>query len=325
MIIVKFSGGLGNQIYQYALYRRLTECYQNTEVKADLSDYVLYDVHHGFELDRIFGVQKRGLLKRASFTEQVRVRGEMPMVVPGALGKALEVPAAWLNHKMRQRKARMGALNILEELPVEEPTSMEAIEENASHRYHQLMNLEMQKDWYVRGFWQQECYFAELLPQLREELCFPTYQSIEDQQLATKLRDERAVSVHVRCCDYLGSIYQVLGERYYQAAMELLDQQIGNLTYYVFSDDLKRAEDMLGVHENIIYIHGHQGADSFRDLQLMSECKHHIIANSSFSSWAAYLGRCGDGITIYPSMATKLEETGKRDSENWIRLSEEST
>ncbi len=320
MIIVKFSGGLGNQLYQYAVYRLLSETYQNIKVKADLSDYVLYDVHHGFELDRIFGVQEKGLLTEASFTEQLRVRGEMPMVITGKLGKILEVPAAWLNHKLRLRKAQRGELNVIEELPAEEVTSVDMVEERATQLYRQLMSLDATKDWYIRGFWQQECYLEKQLPKIRTELCFPVYHNSEDQKLVERLGEDESVSVHVRCGDYIGSVYQVLNDEYYSAAMELIAQQIRHPRYYIFSDDPERAKDLIGNRDGITYMQGHQGADSWRDMQLMAACKHHILANSSFSTWAAYLRESNGGMVIYPSKATTFEETGKRSGAQWIRI-----
>ncbi len=154
MIVIKFSGGLGNQLYEYALYRKLKKLYPNTKIKADVSDYVLYDVHYGFELNRIFQLQQTGKLEIATFFDQIRARGEFPIVIGGKLGKRLEVPIAWMNCRMRRQRAKNGTLHVVEEPVSRQGKGRDELKEEAKRVAGELAALDLSKDWYVKGYWQ---------------------------------------------------------------------------------------------------------------------------------------------------------------------------
>ncbi len=320
MIIVKFSGGLGNQIYQYALLRLLRRRYPNTEIKADLSDYVQYDQHYGFELDKIFHLDEKGLLEKASFGEQVCVRGEMPLVMRGRPGKLIEPLIAWLNCRMRNVYAGCGHLHVINEQLNQKYMTGKDVEQKAKLLLEQIESMDVKKHWYLNGFWQQEMFFLDGLDGLREELIFPPYERAEDMDLAARMCNEDSVSVHVRCGDYLNSPYQILDQNYYREARKLIEAQIANPVYYVFSDDIDRAQKLLSWLPSDCFMKTHTGYESWRDLQLMRECKYHIIANSSFSTWAAYLDNRKNKMVIYPSMQTAMEETGLRSETGWYRV-----
>lgn len=77
----------------------------------------------------------------------------------------------------------------------------------------------------------------------------------------------------------------ICGKEYYNKAMEIMEQKLGNVVHYVFSDDEKEAKIMFGDKKNIVYVTHNKGKNSYRDMQLVSNCKHNIIANSTFSYW----------------------------------------
>lgn len=129
----------------------------------------------------------------------------------------------------------------------------------------------------LHGYLQSEKYFEHCKGLVRH------YFKFKD----TLQMPENSVSLHVRRGDYDDNCHPLLGMEYYEKALKLVSG-----TVYIFSDDIEEAEKMLG--SSFIYV---KGNDPIKELQMMSLCKQHIIANSSFSWWGAWLG---GGKTIAP-------------------------
>ena len=111
-----------------------------------------------------------------------------------------------------------------------------------------------------------------------------------------------SVSVHVRRGDYLlpkNAVYIRLSKEYYDKVMSYFTQRFDNVHFYVFSDGIDWCRENFKA-DRITFIDWNTGDDSYKDMQLMSLCKHNIIANSSFSSWAAWLNANPDKIVIRP-------------------------
>ena len=163
---------------------------------------------------------------------------------------------------------------------------------------------------YVKNFCQNIKYLPEEKT-LREEFRFVTEPLARNRELLALLMKENAVSVHVRRSDYLQIVPEsVIGIDYYKRAVDELKRQDSTVTrWIVFSDDVFWCKEHLDFIENPVYVEGN--ADTpWEDLRLMTACRHHIIANSSFSWWGAYLGRDPEGITIAPKywLSKKLTE-----------------
>lgn len=132
------------------------------------------------------------------------------------------------------------------------------------------------KDWsYLVGYFQSEKYFKSIEPEIRK--IFSNGEKVYG--------DENSVAVHVRRGDYVGNgTHRVLPVAYYRAAMGVIESEVDNPQYYIFSDDPRWAT----------------GNDAFSDLMTMTRCKHHIIANSSLSWWGAWLCEYPDKKVIAP-------------------------
>ena len=115
-----------------------------------------------------------------------------------------------------------------------------------------------------------------------------------------------SVSIHIRRTDYLksGSIHEVLDISYYSKAIEYIKSKINNPIIYIFSDDKEFIEKIFSTNETKILNHSFEDKDFF-DFLAISRCQHHIIANSTFSWWAAFLNTNKEGITIAPSKILK--------------------
>ena len=150
-------------------------------------------------------------------------------------------------------------------------------------------------DWgdgsYLHGYWQSARYFAPVSEQIRADFTFPPIDDAQNAEMAERIADGPSVSLHVRRGDYLSLAAHVLCDRdYYVAALEAVTAGMDPApTVYVFSDDPDWARENLPLPLDRVIV-DFNGADrAFRDMQLMSLCDHHVIANSSFSWWGAWL------------------------------------
>ncbi len=318
MILVRFSGGLGNQMFQFAMYEKLKKEYPDMEVRGDLSFYTLEQVHNGFELERVFSVIKKGYLQKATWRDHWTCRRELPVPCGGRAGKVLETPVAWMNARTRNG-ATAHHIERIEEEPYIMRLSAAEKSKRRAECLEKLNNLDASKHYYVDGYWQDEAYFTDTFQTVIDELQFTQLHHYPKvTKLAQTMQNQESVSVHLRCGDYLNSDYDVLNAEYYRKALEHLRTLTTIEQVYVFSDDVEKAKGFLAESINAVFVEGHQGNEDWLDMYLMSQCKHHVLANSSFSTWAAYIGNTESSITIYPSKYTKQDENLYR--KNWVRM-----
>jgi len=146
---------------------------------------------------------------------------------------------------------------------------------------------------YLHGYWQSEQYFTQIADQIRSDFIFPDFTNTQNAEMADRIANSTAISLHVRRGDYLTLGAHVLCDQaYYEAALaQVLDGLQGTPTVYVFSDDPQWAKDNLPLPVEKVVV-DFNGADTdFEDMRLMTLCQHNIIGNSSFSWWAAWLNQ----------------------------------
>lgn len=161
-------------------------------------------------------------------------------------------------------------------------------------------------DLLLTGHWQSECYFASIRQQLITDFALTRPPSRYIGALAQKIQcSSNSVSLHFRRGDYVtnpvaASFHGTCSLDYYHAALARLNQQVGELDLYVFSDEPEwvRREAKLPAGYTLVDCEQSSPAE---DIWLMSLCRHHVIANSSFSWWGAWLG-CADGMTFAPAV-----------------------
>jgi len=314
MIIIKISGGLGNQLYQYTLYRLLSKRYPNVKIKADISNYKLYNVHNGYELDRIFGKEKKQIIPLTNSLEQFFHCGEIPIFCGGRFGKKLETVIAWINARSRNLFAKRGWVQYLDE---EEINDKYVGEEKAIYIKDKLEKLDIAKNWYIAGYWQDEWVYEKDIPALCTQLEFPPFTDKINLEWKEKIEECNSVSVHVRRGDYVGSKYDVLTMEYYKNAVCYIKTCVKNPVFFVFSEDEDYVKKAFQWLDDKYVISNNRGSDSYKDMQLMSLCSHNIVANSTFSEWAAYMNRNVDKIVIYPESVILSECKPKKYGRNW--------
>lgn len=269
MNIVQIQSGLGNQMFQYAFYVALK--HHQPDTKIDASIYRYRPSHNGYELERIFAIHP----EHATITEcnqLADVRKDLFSEIRRTLG--------W-------GKRTTGQLVI-------EP-------DPAQGWCPELLHAD---NCYLQGYWQSEKYFAEVKEQVRQDFQFCLPLSPEDEQWAKQIQNSNSVSVHIRRGDYLKKRrvedYNVCSVSYYRNAVKTIQAQVEHPVFYVFSDEPEWGKAQEIFPEGTIFVSGHTGEKAYIDMQLMSLCRHHIIANSSFSWWGAWLGQQEETITIAP-------------------------
>ncbi|MGO9316636.1 MAG: alpha-1,2-fucosyltransferase [Terracidiphilus sp.] len=145
---------------------------------------------------------------------------------------------------------------------------------------------------YLEGYFQAYQYAQDVEDFIRTEFCFRRPPSGRNLETLERIRAaENPVSVHVRCGDYavwLGGV-RLLPSSYYARAMQTMMERISNPTFFVFSDDIAFARESLPKGERMEFVDHNNELNADEDLRLMSACRHHIIANSTFSWWGAWL------------------------------------
>lgn len=272
MVAVQLSGGLGNQMFEYALYLKLKS--MGKEVKID--DFTCYGEQ---ELQRtnqlsVFGVS----YERLSEQEYI------------ALTDSSMRPADRVRRKLLGRRDlsyREASCNFDPEVLRREPTLL-------------------------LGYFQSEQYFADIKEQVREAFRFQgsdaknpgLFLPAEQQELLSEIRGSEAVSVHIRRGDYLSAQNQALfggicDDAYYERALAEMKRRLPEAVFFFFSNDTEWVKERYR-GENCVVVEGNGEDAGFRDLFLMSQCRHHIMANSSFSWWGAWLDENPDKIVIAP-------------------------
>ena len=143
-----------------------------------------------------------------------------------------------------------------------------------------------------RGCWQNEAYFKIIEQDIRNDFTFILPLKDQNIELAAYILNTNSVSIHVRRGDYLQEplLAGICEEEYYNKAIVCMNNLVLNAQYIVFSNDIHWCKQHLKF-SNARYVDWNRGLDSYVDMQLMSLCKHNIIANSTFSWWGAWLNK----------------------------------
>ena len=173
---------------------------------------------------------------------------------------------------------------------------------------------------YYSGYWQDKRFF-EFLPKPKFR-AFPL--NSKNKEISSKMRNCNSVSIHIRRGDYLSpEVVAQMGNictlEYYQKAIQLIKSKIQQPIFFVFSDDIEWARDNIK-EDNIYFIDWNTGKDSFLDMFLMAQCKAHIIANSSFSYWGAYMSE-ENLLTVLPSRWYNDIPSPDIAMDDWIKIS----
>lgn len=291
MVVLHLSGGLGNQMFQYAFglahAKRL-----RTDLKLELTDPTLI-IHNGFELERIFNIQ-------ASKATQTDIQAVLGIY----------------RHRFIRKVFKVTCVSKIFKSPcIEEPyfhfsPAMLAIPDNS----------------YINGYWQSEKYFLKIENEIRSDFAFKLPMSQQNANIAEVINQTNSVSLHVRRNDFannsrINSTHGLCSLEYYQAAIRYIVERVERPKFFIFSDDPAWVKGNLKIDLPCEFVEHNKGKESYNDMRLMSLCKHHIIANSSFSWWGAWLNPSKSKIVMAPlRWFAKPMDTSDLIPPRWVRL-----
>ena len=297
MIVMRIIGGLGNQMFQYALGRRLS-LEREEPLRLDTTGFATYELH-ALALDHL------AIQAEPATPEEVRQLTEVPPRFPENV-----IPRRWLPRALR-RSRRLA------------PTHL--VERQGFHFDPDV--LAHPSPLYLDGYWQSERWFAPVADQIRTDFQVPTPLAGRDREVADAIDEGLAVSLHVRRGDYAAdaktrATHGLCPISYYEKALAHLDEALGTYRVFVFSDDPAWVAEHLPLPEDRVLVDHNDASTNYEDLRLMSRCHHHIIANSSFSWWGAWLNPREDKIVVAPRQWLGDPDVATPDvcPASWVRL-----
>lgn len=279
-VVVRLMGGLGNQLFQYALGRAIEiEC--GAHVSFDPS---LISRKNGrvYMLDR--------------FTTKLQI-AETPS--PSHFDRFLRFLG--LGHYITERQL--------------------------AYMPYLFSRIKHGGTFYLDGYWQTEKYFNAIRKEILAEITLATPLGEHAKAIARSIYESQSVALHVRRGDYAANmgaqtVHDVCGIAYYQRVLALMREKMPDAHFFIFSDDIRWVQENLDLDPAITtYVSG-TGLSDEAELVLMSSCKHQIIANSTFSWWAAWLNQNPSKIVIAPQQwfTDPTKDTSDLIPASWLRL-----
>lgn len=270
MIISNLTGGLGNQMFQYAF-----GCYLAIKNKTDLKLHftnALFNTQYKYALG-VFNI-------RAEIANDKDLK-KLNIFKNQTINRILYLIDERLHIQLNKHI-------VTQKLPYKFEFQYFKIKDNC----------------YVQGFWQDIRYFNEIEDILRKSFTFKIALDKKNKEIVNIINKTNSISIHVRRGDYVNNVVNhkaiVLGVDYYKKKIDIIENKVKKPVYFVFSNDIEWCKQNLRIKRETYFINHNKGNDSYRDIQLMSLCKHNIIANSTFSWWGGWLNQNKQKILIKP-------------------------
>ena len=291
MVTVKLKGGMGNQMFQYAIGRALSLRY-NVPLGLDLSFLLdttprLKFTFRNYDLD-VFNINA-----------EIVQSSKIPFVnrmVKGKIGQAFDILRRFLSFDKGVEK---------------------------SFNFNSLI-FNIGPNAYLDGYWQSPKYFESIEDIIRKDFTLKSELPINIRNLMEVIEKENSVCIHVRRGDYVGNkAHEVVGSEYYDKAIEKMRSLTKIDKIYVFSDDIKWCEENMKFEYPVMFVGDeYAGQKAEGHLMLMKSCRNFIIPNSTFSWWGAWLGDSKDKIVVAPKQWFGGESMSSEDliPKEWIRI-----
>jgi hypothetical protein len=297
LVVARLRGGLGNQMFQYATGRALAQR-RGATLKLDITGFaeVGSDTKRQYELD--------------SFQIQASMADGLDLVQFG-----------------RVRKARSPRIDrVLRWLRIDRSNGALPIYREPHFQFDPAVR-DLRAPVYLDGFWQSERYFSDIATLLRREFSAKAPLERENAELVRRIDAVNAVSLHVRRGDYVDNPstnrwHGTCSLDYYQRALDYIGFHAEAPHLFVFSDDQKWTRANLRFATATTFVEINPLDRGYRDMSLMARCRHHIIANSSFSWWGAWLNPSHEKIVVAPKQWFSAARNDTRDliPLGWVRL-----
>lgn len=292
-IITELYGGLGNQMFQYAAGRTLSHRLQ-VPLKLDLSKFQDYKL-------RSYKLNHFNIREDIATTEDLEAFSIPEKGLPNLLFRAKNFILSRHQKKIFIEKG------------------------GYDEDFHRILS----RCW-LKGYWQSVKYFKPIEKLIRREFRLHENPDPLNREFLEDIKQKHSVSVHVRRGDYVKNpvtheVHGFLGKSYYDKAIQYFESRIQSPVFFVFSDDIEWARNHLESDHPMIFVDHNGEEKDYEDLRLMWNCKHHIIANSSFSWWGAWLNNDPKKEVVAPKQWFSEKEMKRRENieivpPEWVRL-----
>jgi len=299
MIVMRLSGGLGNQMFQYSLGRSLS-IKNNTDLYLDIDELAKKESSRKYELG-VFDIKAK--------------------TANNDTYKLLGIP-----NPNRRSPISIFRKQFLISRQKTKPISERKFIIESGFLFEADINKSVNNS-YLSGIWQSEKYFTDHADIIRQDFTLNQWSKLAlafKKQISDKIGGV-PVSIHIRRGDYMTDVktnskHGLLTLEYYRKAVGQIRSQVTNPVFYVFSDDIEWCKSNLDFISPIVFVSDPK-LSSAEELLLMSTCDHNIIANSTFSWWGAWLNTNQNKTVITPANWFKTEtDTKDLIPDNWIRL-----
>ena len=296
MIIVRLSGGMGNQMFQYAIGRSLSVKH-NVPLKLDVTflnhrikmpDFLRPNfIFRSFDLD-VFNIQAEiAKSNEISFWNRPILFGPIMIIIDAILRKLAFLPGWEKKYSFNKEFLHFG------------PNT------------------------YLTGFWQSEKYFSDIASTIRKDFILKNPISETVKKMQDEIKNTNSICVHLRRAHGGGDFHAKYNMAYYKSGINYITKKKKIEKIYVFSDDVKWCEENIKFALPTVFVgNDSAGVKGEGHLYLMSLGQHFVIPNSTFSWWAAWLSTNPDKIVVAPKNLFTNEKINNQDliPENWIRI-----
>lgn len=304
-IVIRIRGGLGNQMFQYAFGKAIALEY-NKKLFIDKTILEAYPIPNtvtprNFELD-IFNVEYVEFSSVKKLANKFKHPTIKKILIKGAY--------YFFNQKYKWQSV---------------------VQNNDDHPDDVLNRITKSSNLQLDGYFQSNLFFEKYRDEIIKDFSFKEKPTSNSQEWLDLIKAQKnTVALHVRRGDYLlqhnQSAHGMCDLNYYKKAIEYILSELGSANFMVFSDDIEWCKEQFNSEENkqFFFIEGNTKEHAYEDIRLMTNCQHNIIANSSFSWWAAYLNENDNKIVIRPSKWFALENSSVKEKVicpiNWMEI-----
>ena len=284
MIISRLEGGLGNQLFEYAIGRHLS-IKNKTGLVLDTSNYLIDKSNRHYELCR-YNIK----VKTANIVSGIFVR--LGKYIIPEITKNIRLPIKYIKER---------------------------------NNYFDKEIFSEQRNIILDGYWQSEEYFKDIRDTILDDLTLLSDPDKENKKMLKRINNSNSVCLHVRRDDYISNpllqkFHGNLTPEYYNEAINSICDRINDPEFYIFSDEPEWCKRNIFTSRPHTYVDINGPDKAPEDLRLMSACNHFIIANSSFSWWAAWLAEKAGTIIIAPKRWYREKDEGDIVPKRWLRM-----
>lgn len=305
MIYLSFEGGLGNQMFQYAIGRYMERKFHES-VCIDCSKYEYESIEfRDFELQH-FNISPDWKYAKTKKNRFLRY----------GINYIFYLLTTFLYLRINKMRSK-GNKDIIGAKAYQWITNRLGF-----YRVHYNEKLFLYdsfgKKKYVRGMWFYLDIVCSLKENLKKELSVKEKPSPDNQVILEQICSNESVGVHIRRGDYVTLGLVVCDLNYYRKCMAIIAEKVENPIFFIFSDDIQWVKENLNTQYNVVYVDNNNSSPE--DMRLLYSCKHFIMSNSTFSWWGAYLGNYENKIVLVPKYWNVKKKKSDLILDDWIAI-----